>query len=108
MVKSASSKKEKIECTNPNTGGRMQIDADIYNLFSTAIQHTLKGGKELTFTEMVEGIEDYIKSKKISFKKSAGWYGVTIKHDLQVRKIIEVYTEKGRKLHRLSKKVKVG
>jgi uncharacterized protein DUF6958 len=104
MAKSAAIKNEKIECTNPNTGGRMQIDADIYNLFSTAIQHTLKGGKELTFTEMVEGIEDYIKSKKIPFKKSAGWYGVTVKHDLQVRKIIEVYVENGRKLHKLAAK----
>ena len=104
MAKSAAIKNEKIECTNPNTGGRMQIDADIWNLFSTAIQHTLKGGKELTYTEIIEGIHDYIKSKKIPFKKSVEWYGVTVKHDLQVRKIIEVYTEKGRKLHRLAMK----
>ena len=96
-----SSLTEKIECTNPNTGRRMQIDADTWNLFHKAIKHSLKGGKSLTFTELVEGIEDYFKKNKINFKQSVGWYAVTVKHDLEVRKILKVYTEKGKKLHAL-------
>ena len=33
---------QKVECLNPNTGGRMNIDKKIYDLFSKAIYHTLK------------------------------------------------------------------
>ena len=32
----------KIECLNPNTGGKMNIDAEVYDLFSKTIYHTLK------------------------------------------------------------------
>jgi hypothetical protein len=96
--------KEKVEVANPNTGRRMQIDADTWNLFSKAIKASLKGGKQLTYTEMVEGVHDYLKQNKIEFNQSVEWYTVTVKHDLHVKKIIEVYTEKGSKLHRLAKK----
>jgi len=103
MAKSSAKAKEKVEVGNPNTGRRMQIDADTWNLFSRAIKHSLKGGKALTYTEMVEEIDDYFKKNKIKFTQSVGWYAVTVKHDLHVKKIIEVFTEKGKKLHRLAK-----
>ena len=93
-------KSGKIECANPNTGRRMMIDADTWNLFSSAIRDALKRGKVLTYTEMVEGVHEYIKKNKIDFKQSVEWYAVTVKHDLHVRKIIDVYVEKGKKLHR--------
>ncbi len=92
----------KVECLNPNTGGKMNIDAEIWNLFNKAIRHTLKG-KELTFTELVDGINDYLKSNKIKFEKSVGWYAVTIKHDLHAKGAIEVFTRGGKKLHKLKK-----
>jgi hypothetical protein len=31
------------------------------------------------------------------------WYAITVKNDLQAKGIIEAYTEKGKKLHRLGK-----
>jgi len=105
MAKIVSTKSQnKIECLNPNTGGKLKIDAEIYQLFTAAIKQTLKGGKEITYTDIVAGVKKYIKSKKIIFKKSVSWYAVTVKNDLEVRNKIETYMEKGRKLHRLKSK----
>ena len=99
----AKTSSEKVECLNPNTGGRMNIDKKIYNLFSKAIIKTLENNKPLTYTQIVEGIEDYFKQQKIKFDGSISWYSVTIKHDMHARGVIEVFSEKGKKLHRLSK-----
>ena len=93
----------KVECLNPNTGGSMNIDKDIYDLFSKAIYHTLKKGRPLTYTEITEGIHDCFRQQKTAFDGSVEWYTVTVKHDMHARGIIEVYTEKGKKLHRLKK-----
>lgn len=94
---------QKIECLNPNTGGKMNIDKQIYDLFSKTIYHTLKKNKALTYTEIVDGIEECFKEQKIKFKGSVSWYAVTIKHDMHARGVIEVFTEKGKKLHKLKK-----
>jgi hypothetical protein len=47
----------KVECLNPNTGGRMNIDKEVYDLFSKAIYHTVKTGKAITYSQIVEGSE---------------------------------------------------
>jgi hypothetical protein len=93
----------KVECFNPNTGRRMSIDSQTYELFTKAIKQTLKGGKAISFSEMVEGVKKYFRVNGIAFKKSVPWYAVTVKNDLQVRNMIEVFNEKGRKLNRLKK-----
>ena len=94
---------QKVECLNPNTGGRMNIDKKTYDLFSNAIIKTLKNNQPLTYTQIVEGIEDCFKQQKTKFDGSVSWYTVTVKHDMHARGVIEVFTEKGKKLHRLSK-----
>jgi hypothetical protein len=94
---------QKVECLNPNTGGKMKIDKTIYDLISKAIYHTLQGGKSLTYTQLVEGIHDCFKKQKTKFAGSVGWYAVTVKHDMHARGLIEAFTEKGKKLHRLKK-----
>jgi hypothetical protein len=94
---------QKVECLNPNTGGRMNIDKKTYDLFSNAIIKTLKNNQPLTYTQIVEGIHDYFKQQKIKFAGSVSWYAITVKHDMHARGVIEVFTEKGKKLHRLSK-----
>ena len=96
-------KLSKVECFNPNTGRRMSIDGETYQLFAKAIKQTLKGRNAITFSEMVEGVKKYFRLHGTAFKKSVPWYAVTVKNDLQVRNTIEVFTEKGRKLHRLKK-----
>jgi len=94
---------KKVECLNPNTGGKMNIDKKIYDLFSKAIYHTLKKNQPLTYTEMVEGVNDCFRQQKIKFDGSVSWYAVTVKHDMEARGVIEVVTEKGKKLHRIKK-----
>ena len=93
---------ERIECVNPNTGGKMNIDKEVYDLIVKAIKDSLKGNKVLTYTQLVEGINKYLTLHKINFPKSVGWYAVTVKNDMEYKKLLTVYTEKGKKLHRLS------
>jgi hypothetical protein len=95
-------KTSKVECLNPNTGGRMNIDKEIYDLFSKAIYHSVKKGKALTYSQIVEGVKDCFKKQKTRFDGSVEWHIVTVKHDMHARGILKVYTEKGRKLHSLS------
>lgn len=91
----------KVQCVNPNTGGKINIDKGIYDLFITAISHVLKSGKALTYTELAKGVSDYIHSRNIEFNKSVEWYTVVVKNDLEARRVINVFTEKGKKLHRM-------
>lgn len=94
---------QKVECLNPNTGGTMNIDKKTYDLFAKAIYHTLKKSQPLTYSQIVEGIYDCFKQQKTKFDGSVEWYAVTVKHDMHARGVIEVFSEKGKKLHRLSK-----
>jgi hypothetical protein len=93
---------EKVECLNPNTGGKMKIDAEIYNNFSKAIYHVLKQSKEpITYTEIVRGVKKCFKENKTKFDGSVEWYAVTVKHDMVANNIIETWIEKGTRLHKL-------
>ena len=93
----------KVEMTNPHTGSKMKIDADTWILFNRAITEVLSGGKSLTYTEITAGVKKFITKNKIPFKKSISWYAVSVKLDMETRGMIEAYTEKGVKLHRLKK-----
>ncbi len=93
----------KVECLNPNTGRRMNIDKDVYDLFSKAIYHSLKKDGPLTYTQLVEGIKKYFKEQKVRFDGSVSWYAVTVKHDMHTRDLIEVFSMKGKKMHALKK-----
>jgi hypothetical protein len=94
---------DKIEIANPNTGRIIKIERKVYDLFSKAIHHTLQGKKKLTYTEIVNGVIDTFKKQKTKFEGSVGWYTVSVKHDMHAKGMIEVFTEKGKKLHRLKK-----
>jgi hypothetical protein len=98
-----SSAPQKVEILNPNTGRGIKIDKNVYDLFSKAIYHTLKSKKELTYTELVDGVNECFKKQKTKFDGSVGWYTVSVKHDMHARGVIEVFTDKGKKLHRLKK-----
>lgn len=96
-------KPQKVECLNPNTGGKMNIDKGIYDTISKAIYHTLKKQGAVTFTELQEGVEKCLKEQKTKFEGNIGWYSVTVKNDMEARGIIEAIKEKGKKLNRLKK-----
>ncbi|PWT95197.1 MAG: hypothetical protein C5B52_18340 [Bacteroidetes bacterium] len=99
-----SSKKSKTECLNPNTGRKMNIPTEIYNKMHAAIQNSLKNGKELTYTEIVESVIEYFSKKQVDFERSVEWYAVTVKHDMQSRGELIPFIQKGKKLHRLTSK----
>lgn len=103
MNKAIKTSSQKVECLNPTTGGRMNIDKTIYDQVSKAIYHTLKTGKALTYTQIVEGVYDCFKKQKTKFERSIEWYTVTVKKDMEARGVIEVFTEKGKKLHQIKK-----
>jgi len=90
----------KVEMTNPRTGSKMNIDADTWILFNRAITDVLSGGKSLTYTEITAGVKKFITKNKIP---SVSWYAVSVKLDMETRGMIEAFTEKGKKLHRLKK-----
>jgi hypothetical protein len=94
---------QKAECLNPNTGGKIHIDKATYDLFSEAICHSLKPGQELTYTQLVEGVRAFFKEQNTKFDGSVSWYAVVVKNDMEVRGVIEVFTCKQKKLHRLKK-----
>lgn len=93
----------KTECLNPKTGGKMNIDSDTYKLFSKAIYHVLKVKPGRTFADLVKGVTQCFKENKTPFSKSISWYTILVKNDLEARSVIEVYTEKGKKLNSLKK-----
>ena len=93
----------KVEIRNPNTGRTMNIDKSVYDHFSKAIYHTLKKNKALTFTEIVEGVYNCFREQKTKFEGSVEWYTISVKHDMHARNVIDVFTEKGKKLHHLKK-----
>jgi hypothetical protein len=95
--------KNKTECLNPRSGRAIQIDSDTYSLFSKAIYHVLYGGKELTFEEITDGIDECFRENKTRFEGSVGWYAITVKNDMESRGLIEAIESKGRKLNRLTK-----
>ena len=94
---------KKVECRNLNTGGKMNIAKGIYDLFSKAIYHTLKKDGPLTYTQMTAGVYGCFKKQNTTFDGSVGWYAVTVKNEMEASGVIEVFTEKGKKLHRLKK-----
>ena len=75
----------------------MNIEKTTYDLFSKAVYHVVKSGKVITFTQIVEGVEDCFKKDKIKFKGVVEWYAITVKNDMHARGILKVFTEKGKK-----------
>ncbi|HEY0433798.1 MAG TPA: hypothetical protein VGC95_08000 [Chitinophagaceae bacterium] len=95
---------EKVMCVHPDTGRTLQIDRHIYDMFTSAIIEVLKknpGG--LTFNQMVESIGENLKKRKIIFRGSVPWYAVTVKQDMETKRLIACEVIKGKKLHRLSR-----
>jgi hypothetical protein len=94
---------QKAECINPNSGRSVMIDKTTYDLFSKAFYHTLKKNVALTYTQIVEVLKIISNNKNQSLTVQLAWYAVTVKKEMEVRQLIEVFAEKGKNLHRLKK-----
>ncbi len=95
-------KQKKTVITHPRTGSQFTIDNDIYEAFKAAILQSLKASKGKTFTELTDDVVKIIKKKIPGFTKSIPWYTISVRLDLETRGIVETFTEKGKKLNRLS------
>lgn len=84
---------EKILTLHPQGKTGRSISKGKYDLMKEAIFSVLKG-KELTHTELFEQLEKQLKGK---FAGNIGWYGETLKLDLEARKIIERTSDKPQK-----------
>jgi len=84
----------KIQTLHPTLGKtNKKIDRDKYGLMRTEILSILKG-RELTHNELFAALEQNLKG---NFDGAIGWYGETVKLDLEARKIIERTTDKPQK-----------
>ena len=98
------SKSKKIIVIHPRTGSSFNIDNNIYEPFKSAIIKSLKGKTGVTFSELTEAVTQIIKKEFPNFKKSISWYTISIRLDLETKGFVETFTEKGKKLNRLTKK----
>jgi hypothetical protein len=62
----------------------------------------LKGSKGKTFTELTDDVKKTIRKKMPGFKGSVPWYTISIRLDLESKGMVETFTEKGKKLNRLT------
>jgi len=74
----------KILTLHPLGKNGKNIDSDAYDLFKEAIINSLQN-KELTHDELMNYLNNKLKD---NFSKNIGWYGETVKLDLEARKII--------------------
>jgi hypothetical protein len=102
MAKSTSPSGKKIIATHPVTGTEKKFDASVYEPVKAAILQSLKGSKGMTFTELTDAVVKIIRKKMPGFKGSVPWYTITIRLDLETKGIVETFTEKGKKLNRLT------
>ena len=75
---------EKILTKHPKGKSGSNIDKQTYNLFKDAILSILKN-KELTHNELFAQLNKRLSSK---FSGNIGWYGETVKIDLEARKLL--------------------
>lgn len=83
---------EKILTLHPTKTGR-SISKEKYEVMKAAILQVLKG-KALTHNELFTALEKELTGK---FDGNIGWYGETLKLDLEARKIIERTFDKPQK-----------
>jgi hypothetical protein len=76
---------EKLHTKHPDGKRNQPIDKKDYELFEAAIVTALRRG-ELTHTELVDELKQRLKG---TFAGNVGWCAMTVKLDLEARKVIE-------------------
>ena len=79
-------KEEKIMTLHPQGKKGVNILKRRYDIISSFIIKTIKREKEISFAELTELAEDKLVN---SFDGKIVWYMVTVKLDLEARKMIE-------------------
>jgi hypothetical protein len=92
----------KTECINPRSKRSINIDKNVYDLLSKEIKKALKGGKQLTWTELLNEVKTSLDAKKHVFEGSVDWYTITVKNDLEARGVLKTLSIGGQKRNQLS------
>lgn len=92
---------ERIMTLHPQGKVGVNIDREKYDIIASAIRGSLKRGKELTFTELMNAVGTKLENK---FDGSIAWYVTTVNLDLEARGIVERLDEKKPHRLRLTKK----
>jgi hypothetical protein len=100
---SKTSTPKKIIVTHPQTGTERKFDAVIYETVKAAILQSLEGSSGKTFTRLTDDVVKTVRKKMPQFKGSIPWYTISIRLDLETKKVVETFVEKGKKLNRLKK-----
>lgn len=95
---------ERVQLLHPEGKNAPSISIENYNLFNKAIMHVMThAAVPVTWTEIEQGVKNYLAAHHISFDGSPGWFAIGMKLHLEATGVIEHFTEKGKKLHRLKK-----
>jgi DNA-binding transcriptional ArsR family regulator len=91
---------ERILTLHPDPAKRgVSISRAKYDMIRGAILHTLREKGEISFSELVEAVNDQVKDK---FDGSVSWYVVSVKLDLEARDQIERVEQPGLQRIRLA------
>ena len=90
---------EKVITKHPLGKTGRNISRQKYDIVKKAIVLVLKGN-ELTHTELFDQLNKRLKNR---FAGDVGWYGETVKLDLEARKIIERSSSKPQKYRLISR-----
>ena len=92
----------KTTVTHPRTGTERKFDSSIYEPVKAAILQSLNGSKGKTFAELTNDVVKIIHKQLPGFTRSIPWYTISIRLDLETRGIVETFTQKRKKLNRLT------
>jgi len=80
---------KKLQLKHPQGKKAVSMNKDRYDLLKKAILFCLKSKKNITFPDLLNGVEAYIKTSGQTFQGSIPWHMEWVKLDLEAGKVIE-------------------
>jgi len=94
---------ERVKLIHPEGKNAPSISRENYTLFRQAVLTVMeRAATALTWKQIEQGVLAYLTEQGIVFEGSPGWFAVSVKLHLEATGVIGTFTEKGRKLHRLT------
>lgn len=94
---------KKLQLKHPQGKKAVSMNKDKYDLLKKAILSCLKSKKNITFTDLLTGVEAYIKTGGLPFHGSIPWHMEWVKLDLEARKVIQRSSDAAPQTYRLTK-----
>ena len=84
---------EKIQLIHPEGKKAVSMEKEKYEALKGLLIEFLSGNGSSTHSEIKDGVNKLVKSRKIAFKGSVNWHLEWVKLDLESRKLIERITD---------------